>query len=136
MNNFSEKATELFMQGYSCSESVVMAAYETGLIDKDINPHLLNSIASPFSGAMGTHKCLCGAVAGSQIVLGLVFGRKDPKNDPHKIRKIARDYINKFKEKRNVESACCSILRGDCINVVRDAAAVANKIIEEKRSLV
>jgi len=136
MNKFPEKATELFMQGYSCSESIVKAAYETGLIDQDVDPYLLNQIASSFSGAMGTHTELCGAVAGSQIVLGLILGRKEPQNDHHRIRKVARELIKNFKEKRNTESVNCSVLKGDCLNTVRDAATVAEKIIEGKRSLV
>lgn len=59
-----KKATEYFMQGYSCSESIVKAAIEKGLVNENILP-----LASPFSGGLSSG-CLCGAVAGMQLVFG------------------------------------------------------------------
>ena len=139
--NFSEKAVELFAKGHSCSESVVKAAYETGIIDQSLDPEFLNMIASPFSSAMGNNECLCGAVAGSQIILGLIFGRKNSMNDPHKIKKIAAEFNNKFKEKRKV--TCCRALRAkfkddpiarsaNCMSIVKECADILQAMIEER----
>ncbi|HBH18011.1 MAG TPA: hypothetical protein DDX14_03570, partial [Cyanobacteria bacterium UBA9579] len=76
MDNFKENAVNLFQQGYSCSESVVRAAYQSGLIDKNIDIESLNKVASVFSGGMG-NGCLCGAVAGAQMIIGVILGRED-----------------------------------------------------------
>ena len=65
------KAVEYFNQGYSCSESIVMEAIEKGLVPKELLP-----VATSFSGGMGSG-CLCGAIAGSQIVLGYLFGKEN-----------------------------------------------------------
>ena len=65
------KAAEYFNNGYSCSESIIMEAIEKGLV-----PEELLSVATSFSGGMGSG-CLCGAIAGSQMVLGYVLGRSN-----------------------------------------------------------
>ncbi len=142
MNKFSETASTLFMQGYSCSEAVVKAAYEAGIIDRKIDPELLNRIVSPFSGAMGEHQCLCGAVAGSQLVLGLLFGRTAPSSDHNRIKELASEFNREFKEKRNVKTACCRALRKgfdedpktariNCSHIVRDATNILEKMVEK-----
>lgn len=65
------KAAEYFNNGYSCSESIIMEAIKKGLV-----PEELLSVATSFSGGMGSG-CLCGAIAGSQMVLGYVLGRSN-----------------------------------------------------------
>ena len=50
-----------------------MEAAEKGLVPKE-----LLSIATSFSGGMGSG-CLCGAIAGSQIVIGWLFGKDNQK---------------------------------------------------------
>lgn len=67
-----EKAVEYYLEkGYSCSESVVQAAVDSGLCDKSVL-----SCATSFSGGMSSG-CLCGAIAGAQMVLGYNFGREN-----------------------------------------------------------
>ena len=65
-----DKAAQYYKQGYSCSESVVMAAIDEGLCDKS-----LLACATPFSGGMSSG-CLCGAVAGAQLVIGYIPAEK------------------------------------------------------------
>ncbi len=142
MQDFSQTATDLFKQGNSCSESIVKAAHKTGLIDPELDLDFLSKIASPFSGAMGTHECLCGAIAGSEIVLGLVFGRENPENDPHKIKKVAKDFLARFKEKR--KASCCKVLRArfkddpvanrqNCREIVGECAVIIQAMITQKQ---
>ena len=66
-----ERATEYFKNGYSCSESVVKAAIDKGLVHESALP-----LATAFSGGIGSG-CLCGAVAGMQIIIGAMYGRDD-----------------------------------------------------------
>lgn len=137
--NFSQKATENYTKGYTCSEAVVRAAYECGLFKTD-NIEEINKISSVFAGGMSSG-CLCGAVAGAQIVLGLIFGRNDI-NHQTDFRKIAASYINEFKDIR--KTTCCKALsakykfssterKENCTNIVEDAAKVLEKIYLENK---
>ena len=99
-----EKAVKYFMEGYSCSESVVKAEADEGYISKDAL-----AIATSFSGGMGV-KCLCGAVAGSQMVIGAMFGRNDIDRDGKKARALAKEFYEKFVQKHKV--TCCKVLSG------------------------
>ena len=140
MQNFSNKAVEYFERGYSCSESVVRAAYDSNIIDNKIDLDTLNAISSPFSGGMGGTGCLCGALSGAQMALGLAAGRKSPDNDPHRIRNLSRELVEKFKEKR--KATCCRVLsapyknnpegrRQNCTELVREASETLETILKE-----
>ena len=139
MGNFKENAVNLFQQGYSCSEAVVRAAHQSGLIDENIDINLLNKAASAFSGGMG-NGCLCGAVAGAQMIIGVILGRKDINGSPKDVKLAAKKLIDDFKEKR--KTTCCKALsaksdfnsperRQNCVNIVSDAAQVLESIVKE-----
>lgn len=144
MSNFQKNSTDLFNQGYSCSESIIRAAYENNLIDKNIDIELLNQMASPFSGGMGESGCLCGAVAGAQMVIGSIFGRKNKDASPKKIKAISRKFVEKFKEKR--KTTCCKVLsakydfhsperRQNCVGIVSDVAEILEAHIIENLNI-
>lgn len=97
-----EEAVNYYKQGYSCSESIVQAAIDKGLCDKN-----LLSVATAFSGGMSSG-CLCGAIAGAQIVLGANFGKKNSKNNDEIARAKAKEFIEEFKKKR--KATCCRVL--------------------------
>ena len=139
MNDLSIKSKELFERGFSCSESVVRAAQELSYIDSALDMGTLNKIASPFSGSMGGSGCVCGAVAGAQIVIGLVFGRTAPDEDPNNVKEISRDLAERFKDKR--KAICCRVFtakhkdpvsrRQNCTEIVGDAAGILYNLIKE-----
>lgn len=140
MQSFSEKAAEYFNNGCSCSESIIRGAYELNIINEKFDIELLNAIASPFSGGMGGTGCLCGAVSGTQIVLGITAGRKDPNSDPHGIRNLSRELVEKFKAKR--KATCCRVLsapykdnpvarKQNCTELVKEAAEILEGILAE-----
>ena len=64
-------ATEYFNNGYSCSESMIKWAIDEGLVTEELLP-----VATSFSGGMGSG-CLCGAIAGAQMVIGSQYGRNN-----------------------------------------------------------
>lgn len=96
------EAIEYFNQGYSCSESIVKEAIDKGLCDKS-----LLSVASSFSGGMG-NGCLCGAIAGAQLVIGALYGRENKNNNEPQARALAKKFIEDFKATHKV--TCCKIL--------------------------
>lgn len=126
-----EKAVNYYKQGYSCSESVVKAAIDAGLCDEN-----LLSVASSFSGGMSSG-CLCGAVAGSQIVLGSNFGKENKQGNPEVARQKAKEFIDEFKINR--KATCCRVLtasfefssperKQNCTALVGECAYILEKL--------
>ena len=131
------KAAEYFNQGYSCSESIVMEAIEKGLVPKERLP-----VATSFSGGMGSG-CLCGAIAGSQIVLGYLFGRENQAGNDVLARPAAREFISEFT--RTHKATCCRVLtrgmemasperKAHCSNMVDDCSKILEEMIKTKVS--
>lgn len=128
-----EKATEYFMNGYSCSESVVKTAIDAGLCDK-----ALLSCATSFSGGMSSG-CVCGAVAGAQLVLGYNFGRENSKGNELLARAKAKELVEEF-VKRNKFTCCKALTAGlegmdrkqHCCKMVSDAVEILEELIKVK----
>ena len=128
-----DKAVNYFKNGYSCSEAVVQSAIDKGYVSKE-----LLAIATPFSGGMGV-KCLCGAVAGSILVIGSMYGKKDER-DGMTARKLAKQFNEKFAEKYKVN--CCKVLssgfdfhsperKNHCCSMVEDSCIILEEILKE-----
>jgi len=133
------KATEYFNNGYSCSESIIME-----LADKGVVPRELLSLATPFSGGIGSG-CLCGAIAGAQLVIGYLFGRENNQENDNIARSLAKEFMDEFKKKHRV--TCCRILtsgldmasperKAHCTNMVEDCSKILNHIIEQNLKTV
>ena len=129
------KAAEYFNQGYSCSESIIMEAIEQGLV-----PEELLSVATSFSGGMGSG-CLCGAIAGSQMVLGWLYGKNNKNGNEVQARALAKQFIEEFK--KNHKATCCRVLtagmdmasperKAHCTNMVNDCSKILAEIIKVK----
>jgi len=76
----SNKAAELFLEGYNCAQAVAVAFCDvTGMDEK-----LAARLASPFGGGMGRLREVCGAVSGMLLVLGHLYGYENSDNDARK----------------------------------------------------
>ena len=69
--NRHDKATERFLSGYNCAQSVLWAFADRVGLDADTAQRL----ATGFGAGMGRRQETCGAVAGGILVLGLIHGR-------------------------------------------------------------
>ncbi len=129
------KAAEYFNNGYSCAESVVMEAIEKGIVPKE-----LLSVATAFSGGMGSG-CLCGAIGASQIVIGHLFGRENQGGNEVKARALAKQFIEEFK--KNHPATCCRVLtrgmdmasperKAHCTNMVDECSKILEEMIKVK----
>lgn len=76
----SKKAVELFKSGYNCSQAVFGAyAEELGLsLDTALK------ISSSFGGGMGRLREVCGALTGAFMVLGMLEGDYEPRDNKSK----------------------------------------------------
>lgn len=89
-------AKDLFLQGYNCTQAVVLAFADEFQIDKDT----LLMLSAPFGGGMGRLREVCGTVSGMNIILGLRYGYNNPKAKEEKkeLYKKVQQLANKFKE--------------------------------------
>ncbi len=99
MGEYGKRAEQLFMEGYNCSQAVLLSYSDiTGLDDKTAA-----MLASGFGGGMGRMREVCGAVSGMFIVLGIVAGYSDPSDAQGKKSTYAaiQELASRFrKEKR------------------------------------
>lgn len=82
----AEKAKNYFMEGYNCTQAVVLAFEDILPIEKEA----LAKIASPFGGGMSRLREVCGAVSGMFMVEGLVLGYSSPADKEGKIQLYAK----------------------------------------------
>lgn len=135
-------AEELFRSGtYYCSESVVQTINE--LLGKPYSEDVVK-LASGFPIGMGKSGCLCGAVSGGQMALGMVYGRVEGQPMQDKMFEVAKalhDYIlSEYK------ATCCRVItrqwagdnfksperKNHCITITGKVARwVVNQLIED-----
>lgn len=114
MSKKGEKARELFLQGYNCSQAVFGAyAQDLGI---DLDTAL--KISSSFGGGLGRLREVCGAVSGMAMVIGMKYGYSDSQANQQKkeLYQKVQKYANKFKEE-NGSYVCKELLGlGDTAN--------------------
>lgn len=146
----SEKAVQLFKNGYNCSQAVLGAfAEELGM---DFETAV--KISSSFGGGMGRMREVCGAVSGMFMAAGIKYGYGNPKDICAKKEhyKLIQELAEKFKE-RNHYIICRQLLGLDgedrnyspsertneyykkrpCIELVRDAADIFEEYLENHK---
>lgn len=144
LDKVQAKAEELYRQGtFFCSEAVVQTIND--LLGKPYDDKIVK-LASGFPIGMGKAGCLCGAVSGGQMSLGMAYGRVE--GEPmqeimFEKSKGLHDYI-----KDEYKSNCCRVITrqwaGDdfksegrkqhCITITGKVARwVANEFIEDEQ---
>ena len=148
MSKHSEKAKELFLQGYNCSQAVLGAfCEELGL---DFSTAM--KLSSSFGGGMGRMREVCGTVSGMFMAAGLVFGFDETSNPAAKgeLYKRIQELAQKFKDK-NGSIICRELLTGienstsplpsertetyykkrPCVELVGDAAEIFEEYLKK-----
>lgn len=122
--NLTEKAISYFREGYSCSQSVLMAC--TGESESAA------MTAAAFGGGMGRLQKTCGAVTGAYIWLGIKYGSAGVPGDRDKQRVYdrVREFNRIFTERNG--SDCCSDLLGEDLNSLEGKARIASRGLTEK----
>lgn len=111
-----ERAGRLFASGMNCTQAVLQAA---GGVD---DPKMM-AMAKAFGGGIGGSKCLCGAVTGGVMALGL-------KGKGHRSAKL----VENFKAKYRV--TCCSALSRPYKWKSREHLANCRQITEETAEMI
>lgn len=110
MGNRGELAKQLFMQGYTCAQAVVLAFEDITGLDRTVAAKL----SSGFGGGMGRMREVCGAVSGMFMVYDLVCGYSEPGDMESKKRVYAdiRELAERFKAKSGGSIVCRELLAG------------------------
>lgn len=138
-----KKAEGYFERGeFFCSEAVVHTINE--FLNWPFDPSI-TKLASAFPVGMGKAGCLCGAVSGGQIALGMVYGRNHGETMNPKMFPLAselHDFI-----KKEYRSTCCRVITKDfefasperkahCIKITGLVAQwVAEKILDDPEAV-
>lgn len=108
VSKVGQDAEELFRGGFFCSEALISSIRSN--FELDI-PEEVISMASGFPVGIGRSKCICGAVSGGVMALGLFFGRTkqgDPKVE--KNLELSKELHDWFKNSNGKNSLCCRVL--------------------------
>jgi len=106
-----DKAGRLFASGYNCAQSVLMAT-------TDIDDPALLEMADAFGGGIGDTQCLCGAITGGVMALGLKGKGKK-----------AAALVEAFKAHNKV--TCCKVLSRSYTWNSKEHLANCRRITEE-----
>ena len=123
----SEHASELFLSGYNCAQSVVLSFAD----DLKFSKELAQKMAAGFGGGMGKQQGTCGAVTGAIMVLGLLKGEHVNNNDELKsqaygsVKELIREFVFEFK------STNCKELIGCDLNTAEGVAQFKEQKIME-----
>ena len=107
MTNPSPTATDLFEEGFNCSQSVLCSSPAAIALPRTV----LLRLAAPFGGGMGRMGEVCGAVAGALMAIGLTAGFSTPADEEARLAtyQIVRDFANRFRQ-RNGSILCHELL--------------------------
>lgn len=143
-----EAAMANFMNGYNCSQSVVLAFKDLIPIDEAV----LSRMASSFGGGMGRLREVCGSVSGMFMVAGILYGYDGPETGQVKADHYARiqELARRFEEKHG--TIICREMLGlsvrhdvpvpeartaeyykkrPCPEIIGDAAEILDEFIKE-----
>ena len=110
MTQHEQKARQLFVEGYNCSQAVFAAFCDvTGMSESQAL-----KLSSSFGGGMGRMREVCGACTGMFAVAGLLWGYESPEDDNAKKEHYAliQKLAEKFKETHGGTIVCRELLKG------------------------
>ena len=112
-----ERAKELFVAGYNCSQAVAGAFAE----DMGLPLETVLRLSQPFGGGMGRLREVCGTFSGILFVVGQLYGDSEP-NSPNKaeVYKTVQTLAERFKAERG--SIICREILGFMKNQETDPA--------------
>ena len=104
----SEKARELFLNGYNCAQSTFCAFAD----DLNLDFETALKLSSSFGGGMGRLREVCGAVSSMFMIAGLKYGYTSNNDDEAKEKHytLIQELAQKFEEKHG--SIICRELLG------------------------
>lgn len=103
-----DKAYELFMSGYNCSQAVAGAFADVLGMDMDT----VAKLAGGFGGGMGRLREVCGTFSGIVMVVSVLYGYSDPNDNATKTELYTRIQELAEQFRRDSGSIICKELLG------------------------
>lgn len=144
-----EKARELFLEGYNCSQSVFCAFCHRFGMDEET----AKKISAGLGGGVGRMREVCGAVSASAMVLGSLCAATEGSDSESKKKnyELVREFSERFSERHSsiicremlklsvkTENTAKPDARTDeyykkrpCLKAVEDAAEILEEMIKE-----
>lgn len=126
-----------FKEGLNCTESIVKAFNE--IYNYPMSTDVIK-MATGFGGGLGHAGCMCGALTGSIMVLGLFKGRTCPEVNRDPCYEVAKEFHDRFKGEFGV--TCCRVLNRFefdspehlrcCLKLTGGTAKLLMEFIQEK----
>lgn len=111
LKKVQKDAEDSYRGGFFCCEAVMDAIRSNFEIDV---PKEVIGMASAMSVGAGRSGCMCGALNGGILALGMVFGRTEPLGpkdpDVNKCMSYSNELHNWFKENNKKNAVCCRVL--------------------------
>ena len=109
MSIHSQKAKDLFLEGYNCAQAVFCAFNDITGLDFAV----ASKLSSSFGGGIGRLREVCGAVSGMCMVAGVLYGPAYPDDRQAKADHQARiqELTQRFREENG--SIICRQLLGE-----------------------
>ncbi len=146
-----EKARELFVQGFNCSQAVCAAFCDVTGIDEET----ALKISAAFGAGFGRMREICGACSGMAMVAGLLYGYSDVSDSKVKGEhyELIQQLVEKFKEQNGGTFICRELLKGletgagahpdprtaeyykkrPCLKLVESAVEILDEYIESQK---
>lgn len=104
-------AEDNFRNGFFCCEALVAAICDNFELNV---PKEVIAMSSGMAVGAGRSGCMCGALNGGIMALGMLFGRTEPNGpkDPKVVKcmELTNELHNWFKENNGKNSVCCRVL--------------------------
>ncbi len=125
----TERAKEYFLQGYACSQAVVLAFSDVCGVEEAI----IAKMMLPFGGGMGRLRLTCGGVSGMAAVIGLVIAEAENAPENKKATYSAvQEICARFKAEYG-SLICAELLSGKVPVEVGGEAAPRTQAYYQKR---
>jgi len=126
-----------YKEGFNCAEAVLRAFREE--LGLDFGEDIMK-IASGFGGGLGHAGCMCGALAGAVMVIGLLQGRPSSGQSRAPVYGSAREFHDAFSA--HFGATCCRVLnpnpfetieqRRACYRITGETAELLAKFLAAK----
>ncbi len=134
----NKRALDYHNEDYNCAESIFLAFREQAAPELGAD---MVRMATPFGAGLGNAGCLCGALAGSVMILGLFKGRTTPDVPRKEPYALSSEFHNRFKEKFG--ATCCRVLKraasgpdmrgATCEEIISGTDELLSEFLAEKR---
>lgn len=132
-----ERARNLFSSRQMYCSEAVLVTLNQGL-GGDLEKHQALALAASFSEGVGKNGCMCGALGGALMALGLFIGGASPVRHRAAVQRASGYLLKRFKVRFG--SSCCRVLSrksaidatshfDHCSELTAQAAALAAEVI-------